>query len=71
MNVSESDVQRANELLEFITVCRSNDYSLKYSQIYFGLGQKFGAVRSQDVINNPKYANEIAYLINEGMLDAK
>ena len=65
---TEADIQRAKELLKFITVCRSNDYSLEYNQTYFGLGQRFGAVRSQDVIDNPKYANEIAYLRKQGLL---
>ena len=65
---SEADIQRAKELLEFINVCRSNDYSLEYGRTYFSLGQKFSAVRSQDVIDNPKYTNEIAYLRKRGLL---
>ena len=61
--------KKANALLAFIQLSRSNDYSGRANHLYMLLGEKFGAVASSDVINNPEYSEEIDYLIKSGLIE--
>ena len=62
------DYHRAFELLQFIAICNSNDYSIETNLAYLRLGEKYNAASSLDVINNEEYAEEIAFLKDKGVL---
>jgi hypothetical protein len=62
------DKQLAKKISKFLKLCDDNDYSPETNLIYEQLGKELNAASSEDIFQNSRYSEEVAYLRNMGKI---